>query len=183
MKTNEIIFNIEKEGETLFFSRESDYKDSLIEFECISAPGAKGPGFHVHTKQTETFYVLSGKMIGRIKGQEDKAIGPGESFVIPPGVVHTFYNGSNDEPLKTRITLEPALHFQWFMTEAAKVAISKNRSRNDASVLPEMAYIMWKCRDEQRIGGMPVFIENMIIGTLAFIARISGKTKNIAPKL
>ncbi len=78
--------------------------------------------------------------------------------------------------------ISKSLHFQWFMTESAKVAISKKRSRNDVSVLPEMAYIMWQCRDEQRIGGMPVFVENLIIGTLAFIARISGKTKNIAPK-
>lgn len=182
MANSKTTFNIEKEGEKLVFYTDPDCRAPLVEFDCTFTPGAKGPGFHVHTKQTETFYVVSGKMIGRIKGQEDKILGPGDTFVVPPGVIHTFLNGSSEEPLETRITLEPALHFQWFMVESARVAIDKNASRNDISILPEMGYIMWKCRDEQRIGGMPVFVENLLIGTLALIANITGKAKTIAPK-
>ncbi|MCC5929517.1 MAG: cupin domain-containing protein [Cyclobacteriaceae bacterium] len=183
MANTKTTLNIEKEGEKLTFHSEPDCTAPFVEFDCVFTPGAKGPGFHVHPKQTETFYVVSGKMIGRIKGQKDKVLGPGETFVVPPGVIHNFSNGSKDQPLETRITLEPALHFQWFMIEAAKVAIHEKSSRNDISLLPEMAYIMWQCRDEQRIGGMPVFVENMLIGTLAFIARITGKAKKIAPKI
>ncbi len=72
-------------------------------------------------------------------------------------------------------------NFQWFMMETAKVAVAKNASRNDISILPEMGYIMWQCRDEQRMGGMPLWVENLIIGTLALIAKLSGKAKKIAP--
>ncbi len=182
MAKEKLIFNLEKDGERLVFPAEADCKASSVEFQCVFSPGAKGPGFHVHTKQTETFYVVSGKMIGRIKGHEEKVLGPGETFVVPPGAVHNLSNGSKDEPLELRITLAPALHFQWFMTEAAKVAIRKDGSWNDISSLPEMGYIMWQCRDEQRMGGMPLLVENLIIGTLALIARITGKTKKITPK-
>jgi len=32
--------------------------------------------------------------------------GPGETFVVPPGAIHTFSNGSNEEPLELCITLK-----------------------------------------------------------------------------
>jgi len=182
MANAKTIFDIQKEGEKLVFHSAPNHKAPSVEFDCVFTPGAKGPGFHVHTKQTETFYVVSGKMIGRIKGQKEKVLGPGETFVVPPGVIHNFSNGSHEQPLETRIRLEPALHFQWFMIESAKVALEKNRSRNDLSCLPEMGYIMWQCRDEQRIGGMPIFVENILLGTLALFAKITGRTKKIAPK-
>jgi quercetin dioxygenase-like cupin family protein len=43
---------------------------------------------------TETFHVVSGTMIGRIKGQGEKILGPGESFVVAPGLVHSFSPGN-----------------------------------------------------------------------------------------
>ncbi|EKB50107.1 cupin domain-containing protein [Cecembia lonarensis] len=182
MLGEKIVYDIVKEGEKLVFHSMPDSKANMVEFDCVFAPGAKGPGFHVHPKQTETFYVVAGKMIGRIKGQKEKVLQQGETFIVPPGAIHTFSNASKDQPLETRITLEPALHFQWFMTESAKVAVEKNCSRNDLTCLPEMGYIMWQCRDEQRIGGMPIFVENLLLGTLALFAKITGRAKSIAPK-
>lgn len=52
----------------------------------------------------------------------------------------------------------------------------------DLTCLPEMGYIMWQCRDEQRIGGMPIFVENLLLGTLALFTKITGRAKSIAPK-
>jgi len=44
--------------------------------------------------------------------EKDKKLGPGEKIVIPVNKVHSFSNGSTDEPLVTRIVVEPALDFQ-----------------------------------------------------------------------
>jgi len=101
--------------------------------------------------------------------------------VVPPGIVHSFTNGSKDEPLITRITVEPALDFQWFMTEAAKLALNNGGSMKNIP-LPEAGYLMWLSRDQQRIGGVPYFLQDILFGALTMLARISGKTRNISPK-
>ncbi len=177
---NEIVLNLEKEGEILTFFGEPDSKAPAVEFNCVLAPGAKGPDPHVHTVQTETFHVTSGTMIARIKGQEDVTLTQGEKIVIPPGKVHSFTNGSKDEPLVTRIVVEPALDFQWFLSEAAKSAI-RNGGSWKASPLLEVGHLMWLSSDQHRIG-LPLFVEYLLFGSLSILARMTGKAKNIAPK-
>ena len=181
MEKKEIVLNLEKEGEKFTFYGDTDSKAPAVEFNNVLAPGAKGPEPHVHTVQTETFHVISGTMIARVKGQEDKTLGPGEKIVIPPGTVHSFTNGSNVEPLETRIVVEPALDFQWFISEAAKSAIRNGGNWKD-SPLPEVGHLMWLSRDQQGMGGLPYFIQYLLFGTLSIVARITGKAKNIAPK-
>jgi mannose-6-phosphate isomerase-like protein (cupin superfamily) len=182
MEKKEIIFNLEKDGEIFIFSGEPDCDAPILEFRSILAAGSKGPDPHAHPKQTETFHVISGTMIGRIKGQKEKIIGPGEKFVVPPGIVHSFSNGSKEEPLKTRITLEPALNFQWYISEAAKAGLRYGGSMNSLAALPEICHVAWNCRDEQRVSGMPYFAEFLLVGALALVARINGRYKKISPK-
>jgi mannose-6-phosphate isomerase-like protein (cupin superfamily) len=181
MDKKEIIYKLDKDGSTYIFHGEPDSTAPAVEFNSVLEPGAPGPEPHVHTKQKETFYVVSGTMIARVKGQEEKILGPGETIVVPVGVVHSFTNGSKDEPLMTRITVEPALDFQWFITEAAKLAINNGGSMKKIP-LQEAGYLMWLSRDQQRMGGVPYFIQDILFGLLTMLARISGRTRNISPK-
>jgi quercetin dioxygenase-like cupin family protein len=181
MSEKEIVLNLQKEGETFTFYGDPDSKAPAVEFKNVLAPGAKGPDPHVHTMQTETFHVVSGTMIARVKGQEEKTIRVGENIVIQPGETHSFTNGSKDEPLVTRIVVEPALDFQWFISEAAKSAIRNGGSWKD-SPLPEAGHLMWLSRDQQRTAGLPYFVQYLLFGTLSILARITGKAKNISPK-
>jgi len=181
MEKKEIIFKMEKDGSTYIFHGEPDSSAPVVEFKSVLAPGAPGPEPHVHTKQKETFHVVSGTMIARVKGQDEKTLGPGEVIVVPPGIVHSFTNGSKDEPLINRITVEPALDFQWFMSEAAKLALKNGGSMKNIP-LPEAGYLMWLSRDQQRIGGIPYFLQDVLFWALAMFARISGRTRNISPK-
>jgi quercetin dioxygenase-like cupin family protein len=181
MAKNEIVLNLEKEGEKFTFYGDPDSKAPAIEFNNVLAPGAKGPEPHVHTVQTETFHVISGIMIARVKGQEDITLNPGEKIVIPPGKVHSFTNGSKDEPLITRIVVEPALDFQWFISESAKSAIRNGGSWKDLPLL-EAGHLMWLSRDQQLTAGLPIIIQYLLFGFLSVMARITGKAKNIAPK-
>lgn len=181
MEIKEIVLYLEKEGEKFTFYGDPDCKAPSVEFNNVLSPGAAGPEPHVHSLQTETFFVLSGTMIARVKGQKERTLLQGEKIVIPPGVVHSFTNGSTEEPLVTRIMVEPALDFQWFISEAAKSAIRHGGSWKD-SPLPEIAHLMWLSRDQQRIAGLPYFIQFLLFGILSIIARINGTAKNIAPK-
>lgn len=181
MKNKEVILNLETEGEKFTFYGEPDRHAPAVTFHNVLAPGAKGPEPHVHAVQTETFHVVSGTMIARVKGQEDITLGSGEKIVIPPDKVHSFTNGSKDEPLVTQIVVEPALDFQWFMSEAAKSAI-RNGGRWKDSPLPEIGHLMWLSRDQQRMADLPYFVQYVLFGTLSILARITGTAKNITPK-
>ncbi len=52
-------------------------------------PAGKGPPLHVHRREHEVFTILSGRMRFVADGIE-RAVGPGDVMMIPPGVPHTF---------------------------------------------------------------------------------------------
>ncbi len=178
---NEIILDLEKDRKRYIFYGEPDSRAAAVEFRHELAPGADGPPPHIHTKQKETFHVISGTMIARIKGQEEVTLGPGGTIVAQPEIVHSFTNGSKEEPLVLRIVLEPALDFQWFMTEAINSGIRNGGTQKNMPLL-EAGHLMWLSRDEQRIGGLPYFLQDILFGLLSLVARITGKAGNIAPK-
>ena len=60
--------------------------------------GMAGPPPHAHNHTTDTFYVLEGTLHLTVDGREIDA--PAGSYIlVPPGVVHTFANTS-DEPVR-----------------------------------------------------------------------------------
>jgi mannose-6-phosphate isomerase-like protein (cupin superfamily) len=62
------------------------------------APGRDGPEAHVHTDEDDAFFVLDGEMTFLL-GDEELAA-PAETFVlVPPGVLHTFANRT-DQPVR-----------------------------------------------------------------------------------
>ena len=177
----DIVLDLINEGKTYIFYGEPDSRAPAVEFSHVLAVGADGPEPHIHTKQTETFHVTSGIMVASVKGQEDVTLRAGEMIVIQPGKTHTFSNGSREEPLVLRIVVEPALDFQWFMTEAIHSGIRNGGTQKDMPLL-EAGHLMWLSRDQQRIGGMPFFMQDILFGLLSLVARITGKAGNIAPK-
>ena len=61
------------------------------------APGS-GNGFHTHFG-TEIGYVLQGHIRLEVKGEAPKDLGPGDSFMVPRGLVHRSVL-VGDEPVK-----------------------------------------------------------------------------------
>lgn len=61
------------------------------------APGS-GNGFHTH-HGSEIGYVVQGHIRLEVKGQPDREMGPGESFLVPRGAVHRSVLVGN-EPVK-----------------------------------------------------------------------------------
>lgn len=175
-----ITLEVKEQGESIKFFGEADNSAAQVENEVTLAPGAFGPPAHRHPIQTETFNVVSGKMVAKL-GKEEKVINAGEALVVTPGQSHTFYNGSETEPLVIRGVVEPALHFQWFLTEMAKSAIRAGGSWKEMPLL-EVAHILHQARDEYQLSGMPVILQRIIFGSLSGFARLFGKTKEIAPK-
>ena len=66
--------------------------------EATFPAGMNGPPPHAHGRTTDTFYVLEGILHVMIDGREIDA--PAGSYIlVPPGVVHTFANTS-EEPVR-----------------------------------------------------------------------------------
>lgn len=174
-----ITLKLEKQGESLTFFGEADSTAPSVEVEVSMAPGADGPPPHIHTKQSETFQVTSGRLVAKVDGQEHTAEA-GQTLVVQAGQAHTFANGSETEPLVCRATLEPALNFQWALTELAKAAIRAGGSWEDLP-MPELAYILRQVRDEYRVAGIPFVLQDILFGMLARVAVLQGRTKEIVP--
>jgi quercetin dioxygenase-like cupin family protein len=173
-------FALTKQGESLTFFTEPNPRAPRCENEVRLRPGAVGPPPHIHTKQDESFHVLSGRLIAIVEGKEI-TVEPGETCVVRAGQVHTFRNGSSTEELVVRGGVEPELHFQWFLMEGAKSAIRAGGGWDDMPLF-EVAYLLYAMRNEYRVAGMPYFLQDTIFGLLATIAVVTGKHKNIAPK-
>lgn len=73
--------------------------------EALVPPGG-GPPPHIHRREDETFYVLSGSCTFRL-GDETVLAGPGDFVNVPRGQVHNFHNGGT-ETARLILTFTPA---------------------------------------------------------------------------
>jgi hypothetical protein len=176
-----ITLNVEKQGESITFPTAPDSAAPRLDLEVTLAPGASGPPPHMHTRQSESFHVVSGAMIVKVDGKEHR-LKTGESLMVMQGQAHSFANASASDPLHFRVALEPAFHFQWFLTEMARSAIRGGGSWDDLPLL-EAAYILHQVRDQYRVAGIPFLAQDIVFGFLARVAVVTGRTKQIAPKL
>ena len=175
-----LTFDLEKQGERITFFAEADSTATIVELEVSLAPGEVGPPSHIHTKQSETFHVVSGQMVAHL-GKQNHIVEAGETLVVEAGQAHTFANGSESDPLVMRVAVEPALHFQWFLTEMAESAIRGGGSWKDIPLL-ELAYMLFEMRDQYRVSKMPTIMQSGLFGFLSQLAQLFGKTGQIAPK-
>lgn len=174
-----ITLNLEGQGETLRFFDEPDPSAPAVEFECTIAPGRLGPDPHIHPLQTERFLVTQGRMRAVVDG-DVRVIEEGDTIVVAPGQTHTFSNPDPEHPLTLRITMEPALNFQWFLTEAARSAIRNGGRWKDAPLL-ETAYIVEQVIDEHDVPGLPPALKRLLFWPLARLAVLLRRTREIAP--
>lgn len=65
--------------------------DGTLAFLEASIPPGSGPPLHVHTREDEAFYILSGEL--EIRGDDQRfVVGAGDFIFIPRGTAHCFKN-------------------------------------------------------------------------------------------
>ncbi|MBK7945214.1 MAG: cupin domain-containing protein [Flavobacteriales bacterium] len=129
----------------------------------------------MHIGQDEGFKVVSGKLIVTI-GKKEVTLGPGESAVIRSGEAHNFRNASTTERVEAEFWYEPALNMEWMLQSMGEGAMDNGGDWKKTPVLPAM-YVMWKLRDEYRLAGMPFWLQDVLFGFGAFLARLTGAHK------
>lgn len=83
-------------------SEESNGKHSVLEIQLYKS---EGPPVHYHKTFSEKFEVIEGTLYLQV-GKEKKLVNAGESFTIPAGTPHKFYNPTNDKA-RFRLIFEP----------------------------------------------------------------------------
>lgn len=172
-------FELLRQGETLLFHSGPDPTAERLEFEVRMAPGASGPEPHRHPLQRETVTVLEGVLLTWVNGVKERWVA-GQEAEVPVNAVHTFANGSDAEPLVMRAAVEPALNFQWFLSESAASAIRGGGSWRDMSLL-DAGWILHRMKSEYRLAGMPDRVQDALFLGLATLADLSGRSRRIAP--
>src|SRR5438309_556697 len=106
-------------GEAITFVRTArDTGGAAVELDFAVTAGGAPPAVHVHPHQTETFAIREGRCRVAVDGTEREA-GPGEVFVVPPGVPHLWAAITD---LRMTVTLEPARRADVFFEELAALA-------------------------------------------------------------
>lgn len=173
-------YTLEKQGETLIFHNPETRTSGRLDFEMVLAPGAIGPEPHIHTRQDEGCRITSGTLVVTIDGTTH-TFHTNDEVKVKAGQVHSFRNGSETDPVTVKCYAEPALGLYWFLSEAAKLAIDRGGSWKDLPLL-EASWLLYNLRNEYRLAGIPFILQNILFGSLATVARITGRTRKIAPK-
>lgn len=135
------------------------------------APDGKVPVRHIHPNQDELFEIKSGVLKVEHKG-EIKYLSPGDMAKIPMGDPHQWWNESKTEPIKMRVTLQPALNTVIFFEQYFGLA-NDNKSKADGS--PKFLQIMAMCNKyEMFIDGPPIFIQRLMGFLLGGFAKLIG---------
>lgn len=172
------VIDLYKIGERIAFNNTRELtKGARSEGMLTLAARSGGPLTHVHIGQTESFEVISGKLLV-IMDNKEHVINAGQTITIPNNVVHTFKNANANEPVEAKFWFEPALNAEWMLQTLGESAMDNGGDWAKASLL-QMGYLMYLLRREYRLGGLPNWLQDVIFGLLYRLAIITGEAKKI----
>jgi quercetin dioxygenase-like cupin family protein len=124
---------------------------------------------HVHPSQEERFEVVDGTIEVEIDGARTMA-SAGDSVVIAPGQVHSWWN-AGEEDARFTIEVRPALRFDAFLDETFAVARAGKTTRGGRIRLLPWAPVGKRYRAEFRIAA-PAALYDTYLALAAPLARL-----------
>jgi mannose-6-phosphate isomerase-like protein (cupin superfamily) len=161
------VIEIPRTGEKfVFLKRPRDTNGELFEIEFFVkefALVAARP--HIHTNE-ERVEVIAGAARMR-RGREEQSLGPGDTLVIPPGVVHSIRR-EGDEFLHFRLQFRPAMKVE---TQFETVIGFHRDGKNFRH--PLLLAVMAR-EHETYLGGPPIWLQKPLIALVAGVGRLFG---------
>jgi len=149
--------------------RESD--GALVRYRWVSDPGGAIVD-HTHPGCTEVFTILEGEATFGIAG-ERVVLGPGETAVVPPGVVHSEANLSG-RIVRGIVELTPASQTAELHDALAGISSDLPHSATGAPKNPlQLGATFWAFRDDIRAVSPPIWLQNIMLPILAGAARLA----------
>jgi quercetin dioxygenase-like cupin family protein len=174
-KSNRVIENpVIKDRITVLKSHDDTNGEYLLA-QLEVAPGG-GNELHYHTSFTEEFRVIDGQLNVSLNGEE-KILKPGESAFVPKLAHHRFYNTS-DKYVTAIVELRPARNFE------KAIRIGYGLARDGKVTRKAIPKSIWHLAllfqlGESYLPGLPLPLQRSIFGTLASIAKLLGKDKEL----
>lgn len=157
---------------------------AIAEFDVHLDPGGSGGGNameHIHPHADERFTVSRGAITVSVNGVSHH-VAAGESFTVPMGSSHCFRNAVDDTTELT-IRFSPSGQQLRFFANFATI-VSQKREWFKPDGTPHfllMALVLAAYRDCYFVAGPPFWLQRIIFGALAPLARLRGYSNAIAP--
>jgi quercetin dioxygenase-like cupin family protein len=159
---------VEMAGRIVFRQTANETGGELLQYDYYLAPHKVTGAEHYHPKQEERFEVVKGRMRGQISGQE-RAAGPGDAVVMPPGAWHLWWN-DGDEEAQLLVEVRPALRTEEFFEVMAEMKMNKRGIPN-----PIHGAVVTKAySDEQQFKRMENPVMRGLVPVLATIGKLLG---------
>ncbi len=158
---------------TVFRKTAQETSGELLQVDWIGEPGwTTGPD-HVHPRQEERFEVLFGRLGLRVGGVE-RVHGMGDVIMAPAGSPHAAWNAGDDE-VHVLVDFRPALRTERAFETLAGLARDGKTNRAGAPKNPlRLALILREYEDEIYFVRPPLYVQRVIFGALAKVARLLG---------
>lgn len=170
--------------ETFIFTH--DVADGTVaEFDVHLGPGGSGGGNamqHIHPHADERFTVHRGAIAVTVNGVSHH-VAAGESLTVPMGASHCFRNAVNGTTELT-VRFSPGGQQLRFFANFATI-VSQRREWFKPDGTPHfllMALVLWVYRDCYCVAGPPFWLQRIVFGALAPLARLRGYSIAIAPR-
>ncbi len=153
----------------------NDTDGELLRFDLFVRPGGSVPVAHIHTKQSESFEIVAGKMRYRVGGDREKDLHEGESMAVAPGTPHIRWN-PGDEELRAIVEFRPALNTETFIENMWGFA-RDGRKRGGKGVPNMLQLAVWFAgtyEGENYLERPPIPIQKALFALLAPIGRRLG---------
>jgi mannose-6-phosphate isomerase-like protein (cupin superfamily) len=162
------VIEVPRTGERLvFLKRPRDTNGELLEIEFFVrefALAASRP--HIHTNTEERVEVIAGTARMR-RGREERSVGPGDTVVIPPGIVH-YLRREGEESLHFRLQFRPPMKVETLF----ETLFGLHRNGKDFRH-PLQTAVMAREHDTY-LGGPPIWLQKPLIALLAAVGRLVG---------
>ena len=150
--------------------RESD--GAVVRYRWTSDPGGTIVD-HTHPGSTEIFTILEGTCDFTIGGKSI-TLGPGETGIVPPGVVHSEANRSG-VLVRGIVELQPAAKTAELHDALAGIGSDLPHKPNGApKSLLQLGATFWYFRDDIRATAPPIWLQNLFLPILSRLAEARG---------
>jgi quercetin dioxygenase-like cupin family protein len=144
---------------------------AVVRYRWVSDPGGTIVD-HTHPGCTEVFTILEGEATFGIAG-ERIVLGPGQTAIVPPGVVHSEANISG-QVVRGVVELTPASQTAELHDALAGISSDLPHTQTGAPRNPlQLGATFWTFRNDIRATTPPIWLQNIMLPILAGAARIA----------
>lgn len=148
----------------------------LLGVDLFVRPGGAVMGEHYHPAIEERFTVVRGRLNYRLNGKAGVG-SPGDTFVVPAGMTHQWWNATADE-VQVRIEVRPAARFEACILNAFGLAQDGKVNAKGMPNLLQLAVFAREFDDVIRFTRPPRWVQRLLFGLLAPVARLLGYRGN-----